>query len=91
MKTLKKIGHPATRIELSEGARERILTCREYLDKKISVQKEPIYGVTTGFGKLCEYNISHDDLNTLQRNLVMSHACGMGEEVSAEVVRLMLF
>lgn len=91
LNTLKKICQPSTRLELSEEARRSILACRDYLDQKIKHQKEPIYGVTTGFGKLCEYNISYNELNTLQRNLVKSHACGMGDEVPAEIVRLMLF
>ncbi|MBR4739062.1 MAG: histidine ammonia-lyase, partial [Bacteroidales bacterium] len=48
------------------------------------------YGVTTGFGSLCNISISKEQLSQLQKNLVMSHACGVGDEVSAEVVRLML-
>ena len=53
-------------------------------------QKEPIYGVTTGFGSLCNISISKEQLSQLQKNLVMSHACGLGEEVPHEVVKLML-
>ena len=50
----------------------------------------PIYGITTGFGSLCNISIDHDSLAQLQRNLVMSHACGTGERVPSEVVRLIL-
>jgi histidine ammonia-lyase len=54
-------------------------------------QKEPIYGVTTGFWSLCNVSVAPSQLSQLQKNLMMSHACGMGEEVPQEVVKLMLF
>ncbi len=75
---------------LSDDARARIARCREYLDHKMTSQKEPIYGITTGFGSLCDISISSDQLSTLQRNLVMSHSCSVGERVPSEIVRLML-
>ena len=77
-------------IELSEGAQERIILCRDYLDKKIASSDKPIYGINTGFGSLCNLSISSENLNQLQRNLVLSHACGMGSEVPQEIVKLML-
>ncbi|MFO7940573.1 MAG: histidine ammonia-lyase [Bacteroidales bacterium] len=77
-------------LALSDEAKEKILTCRNYLDKKMTNNEHPIYGINTGFGSLCNTSISKEDLGTLQKNLVMSHACGMGDEVPAEVVRLML-
>ncbi|MBQ9638611.1 MAG: histidine ammonia-lyase [Bacteroidales bacterium] len=77
-------------LALSEDAKERIVRCREYLNRKMETQKEPIYGVTTGFGSLCNISISKEQLSQLQKNLVMSHACGVGEEVPQEIVRLML-
>lgn len=78
------------KIELSQEAIDAVQKCRAYLDKKTDTEKEPIYGVTTGFGSLCNRSISKEDLSTLQRNLVISHACGVGEEVPQEIVRLML-
>ena len=77
-------------LELSQESKERIVKCREYLDNKMKSQKEPIYGVTTGFGSLCNISISKEQLSQLQKNLVMSHACGVGEEVPAEIVKIML-
>lgn len=56
----------------------------------METQKEPIYGITTGFGSLCNISIDKDQLSQLQKNLVMSHACGTGERVPAEIVKLML-
>ena len=77
-------------LELSQESKERIVKCREYLDNKMKTQKEPIYGVTTGFGSLCNISISKEQLSQLQKNLVMSHACGVGEEAPAESVKIML-
>ncbi len=78
-------------IKLSDESRALIQKCRTYLDNKVKNQQEPIYGITTGFGSLCKQTISPDQLAQLQKNLVMSHACSTGTEVSAEIVRLMLF
>lgn len=75
---------------LSEEAKCRIERCRNYLNRKMETQEEPIYGVTTGFGSLCNISIGREELSQLQKNLVMSHACGVGDEVPGEVVRLML-
>lgn len=77
-------------LELSEDARSRIIHCREYLDSKMATQEAPIYGITTGFGSLCNISVGADELGCLQKNLVMSHACGTGERVDNEVVKLML-
>ena len=79
-----------TRYRLSKDAEMRIIKCREYLDKKIQSQTAPLYGINTGFGALCNKSVSPEDLNALQRNLVMSHACGTGNELPPELVRLML-
>jgi histidine ammonia-lyase len=79
------------KIKLSENAKQKIITCRNYLDKKLASSDDPIYGINTGFGALHDRSISHEDLETLQKNLVMSHACGMGDEVPEDIVRLMLF
>ncbi len=78
------------RLELSQEAIGRIKRCREYLDKKIESSDTPIYGITTGFGSLCNRSISPSELTTLQENLMRSHACSVGDEVPAEVVKLML-
>ena len=77
-------------IALSADARQRIVRCREYLDRKMENPDRPIYGITTGFGSLCDISIGRGDLALLQRNLVMSHACGTGERVPSEIVRLIL-
>ena len=91
--TFKQVNEILTKgykLELSADAIKRIQKCRDYLDKKMENPEKPIYGVTTGFGSLCDHSISKEDLSTLQKNLVMSHACGTGEMVPEEIIRLML-
>lgn len=78
------------RLELGDDARQRIQRCRAYLDKKIAENKAPIYGVTTGFGSLCNVSVSAEELEQLQVNLMMSHACGVGDRVPNEIVKIML-
>jgi histidine ammonia-lyase len=77
------------KVELAPEAKERIQKCRVYLDRKIETEQVPIYGITTGFGSLCEHTVSNDDLSTLQENLVKSHACSVGDEVAPLIVKLM--
>jgi histidine ammonia-lyase len=78
------------KIELSEEARVNIEKCRTYLDEKMKSNDSPIYGINTGFGSLCNVKISNENLSKLQENLVKSHACGTGDEVPQEIVKLML-
>jgi len=77
-------------LELGKEAIAAIEKCRKFLDSKMEDIGRPVYGVTTGFGSLCNITIPAEDLSQLQHNLVMSHACGMGEEVRPEIVKLML-
>ena len=91
--TIQRIGEiidKGYRLELGDDARARIVHCREYLDKKIEDNSKPVYGVTTGFGSLCNVSIGHDYLAQLQINLMMSHACGTGDRVPNEIVKIML-
>ena len=87
---IKQIINEPTQLVLSEEARKQIVRCREYLDRRIASDPDPIYGVTTGFGALHNKIIPVKDLRTLQLNLVRSHACGTGEAVPKEIVKIML-
>ncbi len=78
------------KLVLSHNAINRIQKCRSYLDEKMSSVSKPIYGINTGFGALHNVKIKGENLQKLQENLVMSHACGTGEEVPKEIVKLML-
>ena len=79
-----------TPLALSQKAKKKIKDCRKFLDKKIAKSDEPIYGINTGFGALCNHKISKEELGKLQKNLVLSHACGTGDVVPQEVVKIML-
>ncbi len=90
LETLQEIISQHKRIALSEDAKINIQKCRSYLDKKMASNNTPIYGINTGFGSLCNVKISNENLSQLQENLVKSHACGTGEEVPHEIVKIML-
>lgn len=77
-------------IDLDQSAVSNIEKCRQYLDQKMQDKDKTYYGINTGFGSLCNVKISSSDIEQLQENLVLSHACGMGQEVPSEIVRLML-
>jgi histidine ammonia-lyase len=78
------------KLSLSEESVNLITLCRNYLDRKLENNTSPIYGITTGFGSLHNRTISNHQLNKLQENLVMSHACGTGPVVRTDIIRLML-
>jgi histidine ammonia-lyase len=91
--SLEKIGEilrKNIKLTLSAQSVELINKCRAYLDHKLENNTSPIYGITTGFGSLHNKIISNNQLNKLQENLVMSHACGTGNVVPEEIVRIML-
>lgn len=77
-------------VAVTASAQAKIEQCRVYLDQKIAATDTPFYGINTGFGFLQNVTIGDDQLEELQNNLLMSHACGMGEEVPGAIVRLML-
>ena len=87
---IKEIIDNHEQISFSKEAEEAIVACRRFLDEKMKDIGRPIYGVTTGFGSLYNVTIGPEDLSQLQHNLVMSHACGTGEEVRPAIVKLML-
>ena len=90
LKTINDLIQNGTSIVLSKEVKIKIKTCRSYLDQKIAQSDVPIYGINTGFGALCDVKIRQENLNTLQNNLVRSHACGTGPLVPKSVVKLML-
>ena len=91
LERLKNIIDNKEKLVLSEASEGAIIKCREYLDRKMEDIDRPLYGITTGFGSLYNVTIPKEDLSKLQYNLVVSHACGAGEKVRPEIVKLMLF
>ena len=91
--TIEKVGeiiYEHDSIELSDDARRRIIRSREYLDNRIEKEENPIYGVTTGFGSLCNVSVSKDQLSQLQVNLIKSHACGVGDRLPNDIIKMMM-
>lgn len=81
----------APNLSLSAGMQQAIERCRDYLEAKLNADSDAaIYGVNTGFGDLASTRVGAEALSQLQRNLLVSHACGVGEEVPQDVVRAMV-
>ena len=80
-------GAPAPRIP--ESARARVDLAAQMV-AQAALDGTPVYGVNTGFGKLASRKIAPGDTATLQRNLILSHCCGVGEPLAAPIVRLMM-
>ena len=91
LERLKEIIDGKYTLALSDEAVDAIVKCRKYLDSKMEDINRPLYGITTGFGSLCNVTIPSDELSQLQYNLVVSHACGAGPTVRPKIVKLMLF
>lgn len=76
-------------VELSEHAVKKVKKSREYVDSLVE-NEAVVYGITTGFGKFSDVFISKEDTKALQRNLIVSHACSMGDPLPEETVRAMM-
>ncbi len=77
-------------VSITFDAHFRITECRAYLDRKMEEENSLYYGINTGFGFLQNVRVDKDQLAALQSNLIQSHACGMGEEVPKDIVKLMV-
>ncbi len=90
LNTLHSILKNNTPLALSEESRKDTEGCYEFLKTKLKNSDRLYYGINTGFGSLCNIRISDAEITTLQENLVRSHACGLGDEVPLEVVKIIL-
>ncbi|MGQ4425414.1 aromatic amino acid lyase, partial [Streptomyces violaceoruber] len=84
------VARAGARIELSEEAVAALAAARSVVDA-LAAKPDPVYGVSTGFGALATRHISPELRGRLQRNIVRSHAAGMGPRVEREVVRALMF
>ncbi|MBH5336588.1 histidine ammonia-lyase [Streptomyces pactum] len=84
------VARGAARVELSADALDAVAAARRVVDD-LAAKPDPVYGVSTGFGALAVRHISPDLRAQLQRNIVRSHAAGMGPRVEREVVRALMF
>ena len=77
-------------LKLSKESIKNVNDCRDYLDKKIIDSESPLYGINTGFGSLYNVSIKDKDLSKLQHNLILSHACGVGDKVPLKIVKIIM-
>ena len=77
-------------VSITFDAHDRITKCRKYLDEKMTNADALYYGINTGFGYLQNVQIDKTQLQELQCNLLKSHACGIGEAVPKDIVKLMI-
>lgn len=81
-----KVARENYQVELSEEAKKRVIKSRSIVDNIVE-NDQVVYGITTGFGKFSDVTISGEDCKTLQRNLIISHACGFGNSLAKDEVR----
>ena len=74
------------KIEISEKAYERVAAARELVDRYVK-EKKVSYGITTGFGKFSDTVISEEETGVLQKNLIMSHSCGVGNPLPVDMAK----
>ena len=90
IETLKQLTQTPHTLKLDNAVVDIVSKNRAFLERKLAEPNARYYGINTGFGALCDVKISNENIEQLQENLVMSHACGMGDEVKPEVAKLML-
>ena len=82
--------HSDVKVELGPTSQQRVEACSDYLAGFLAKDAPLVYGVNTGFGSLCNIPIPREEMGHLQVNLLRSHACGTGDMVPKEVIRLIL-
>ncbi len=86
---LAAIARQGVRVQIAGAAREKVRRARECVEKWVA-EGRAVYGVTTGFGALCEVVIPREQTRVLQQNILMSHAAGVGDPLPEEVVRAVM-
>ena len=89
LKQLRAIARDAVPLELDPSAMAKV-KASEAAVQRILDSGKPAYGINTGFGRLAQTRIAHDELEQLQRNIVLSHAAGTGPLLDDAAVRLTL-
>lgn len=90
LEMIREIINEEKELRLSKESIKLIAASREYLIDRLKKNQDPVYGINTGFGSLCDVKISSSHLAELQENLVKSHACGTGDPIEKSIVKLML-
>lgn len=84
------VARNGSKVKLSEGIKEKISKCRLLVEKFVA-EERVVYGITTGLGELCKVSVPANQLSKLSRNIIMSHACGMGDPLPNDQVRAIMF
>lgn len=77
-------------LTIDDETRHKIKQNRTFLESSINTDDKRVYGVNTGFGSLCNTVIEKDEIEQLQYNLIVSHACGQGDHIPYEISKLIL-
>ena len=89
LEEIREVARGGVRVELAPEALARVERSRALVDR-IAAGETPAYGINTGFGTLAEVRIDRKDLRTLQRNLLLSHAAGVGTPLPISEARALL-
>ncbi|MBM7562397.1 histidine ammonia-lyase [Fusibacter tunisiensis] len=89
LESVMQVARHGALVELSNASVEKVNRARKYVDELVD-SKKVVYGITTGFGKFSDVVISKDETKGLQRNLIISHACGVGKPFDEEIVRAIM-
>lgn len=89
LESVMQVARHGALVELSNASAEKVNRARKYVDELVD-SKKVVYGITTGFGKFSDVVISKDETKGLQRNLIISHACGVGKPFDEEIVRAIM-
>ncbi|WP_298878798.1 histidine ammonia-lyase [uncultured Polaribacter sp.] len=86
---VKNISNGKLKAQIDPIAKEKIISCRKKVDT-ITQNNKVVYGINTGFGPLCDVQISPEETNLLQKNLLITHAVGVGENINKELSKIMM-
>jgi histidine ammonia-lyase len=86
---VKEIASGTLKTTISSEAKEKIISCREKVETIIKSNKI-VYGINTGFGPLCDVQISPEETNQLQTNLLFTHAVGVGKNIDKQLSKIMM-
>ena len=89
LETFIRVARFKEQVQIAEESKVLVKEARAFVEKVVEEEK-PVYGINTGFGKLSDVPINKCDVSELQKNLLMSHACGVGSPLTDEVVRGMM-
>ena len=89
LKTVNALANGTLKAIITDEAKEKIKSCRKKVET-ITKNNKVVYGINTGFGPLCDVQISPEETNLLQKNLLITHAVGVGENIDKKLSKIMM-